>query len=267
MDPNVSEQNTPRITAVKIHDATADRFEREYANSASYTDTAFLYGRHLVDISWRRIVDGLPSGARVLDIGCGVGVYMAQLLSRGIDAIGLEPSSEMRQRASARLGSEHLIDGSVFALPFANQSLDFVYAIEVLRYFNGEDIRRAHAEIFRVLKPGGVYFGTYVNLLAADLFLPLVAARRVRERLFGIPVNCHTAFETPKGLERKLLDAGFSSVEEHGALFGPLRIAYRFLPRGIASTLARQVEPMEPWLSDLPSTRPFAGHLICEARR
>lgn len=262
----MTQHDTPRVSAVKVHDATVGRFEKEYATRTSYTESAFLYGRHLVDQSWHRLVDELPSDARVLDIGCGIGVYIAELLDRGIDARAIEPSTEMRQRAVARLGGDRVSDGSVLALPFEDQSFDFVYAIEVLRYLDDDDIRRAHAEIRRVLKPGGVYFGTYVNLLAADLFMPLVMARRLRERLLGTPLECHTNFETPNGLHRKLLDAGFSEASEHGAMFAPLRVAYKVAP-GVARGVAKQIESFEGVLSDHAVTRAFAGHLICEARR
>lgn len=43
----------------------------------------------------------LPSGCRVLDIGCGSGRDLAFLLSEGFDAWGLEPSATMRAQALA----------------------------------------------------------------------------------------------------------------------------------------------------------------------
>lgn len=44
----------------------------------------------------------IPTGGRILDIGCGTGVHMSMFLARGFDVIGVEPSPGMRQVAASR---------------------------------------------------------------------------------------------------------------------------------------------------------------------
>jgi SAM-dependent methyltransferase len=46
---------------------------------------------------------------------------------------------------------------------FENETLDFVYVIEVFRYLAHDDNLQGLREVFRVLRPGGIFFGTFVN--------------------------------------------------------------------------------------------------------
>jgi len=253
-----------RQTAVAVHDETAPRFEREYGGERNHHQDAFLYGRYFIDQHWQRCVDAVPVGGRVLDIGCGVGEYLSRLEGRGLSCQGIEPSAEMRRRAQARLPEGIVQDGSVLSLPFADDTFDFAYSIEVFRYLNAADNQAGHREVLRVLKPGGVYFGTYVNLLAADGFIALVGLRKLRHALTQNGLKCHTEFETPSSLRRGLSQAGFGEIELHGAMFAPLRIAYRL---GVGRPLARRIESIEPWAGANPRLKAFSGHLIGIARK
>ncbi len=115
----------------------------------------------------------------------------------GKQAVGIEPSAEMREQAVAALGPERVRDGSVLALDFEDDRFAFAYAIEVFRYLDAADNAAGHAEIARVLRPGGVYYGTYVNRFALDGFRQLTLVRRLRHRLGGAEPACHMEFETP----------------------------------------------------------------------
>lgn len=44
----------------------------------------------------------IPAGGRILDIGCGAGLHMAEFLARGFQVIGVEPSTQMRRMASSK---------------------------------------------------------------------------------------------------------------------------------------------------------------------
>ncbi len=259
------EDTWSRRRAVDVHDETADHFAAWYCSDDVF-DSEFRYGRHLIDQYWARCVDELPAGAKCFDIGCGLGVYMARLRARGFAVAGIEPSAEMRRQAASYVPAELITDGSVLALAAPDAAYDFVYAIEVFRYLNTRDNALGHREIARVLKPGGIYFGTYVNSWALDGFHQLAALRALAARLRGRPPRYHVEFETPASVTAKLQQAGFSDVVVHGAMFAPLRIVHK-VSHKLGRAVGKIVISHEAALSDSEWTRPLAGHLITIARR
>lgn len=97
-----------------------------------------------------------PTAGVGLDLGCGLGLQTAEMRRRGYDVIGLDPSVGLLAVGQQRLGPSPVISGSALELPFADESLDFVYAIGVLHHLPGrEGQRTALQEIVRVLRPGG----------------------------------------------------------------------------------------------------------------
>lgn len=256
-----------RLSAVAIHDQLAEQFSRHYESAANHCDSAFLYGRKHVDSHWNQLLASVPRDASILDIGCGTGEYLKRLLdSDFLHVIGIEPSENMRSLAAARLPKETVRDGSVLDIPFEDNAFDLAYAVEVFRYFRAEDNARGMREIHRVLKPGGVFFGTFVNLLALDGFAVLVAARNLMEILLGKETACYTKFETPRSLFKTLDAAGFRDIRIHGAMAAPLRIAFK-CSQAAGSRLARALDPFDAALSDNFILKYFAGHLIGICRK
>lgn len=88
---------------------------------------------------------------RVLDDGCGLGLYLQHLQEQGGKVYGVEYEFERLQQAraitvlSACAAGEHL--------PFPNDRFDLVLSHEVLEHV--QDDRLALQEIVRTLKPGG----------------------------------------------------------------------------------------------------------------
>jgi ubiquinone/menaquinone biosynthesis C-methylase UbiE len=104
-------------------------------------------------------------GDLVVDVGCGRGVDVMEMARRGMNAIGLDPSSRMVAGAKEYLGSnvEYLrpdnnsgaavVRGLGEALPFRERSLDKLICKGSLDHF--ADMERTMADMSRVLKPGG----------------------------------------------------------------------------------------------------------------
>jgi SAM-dependent methyltransferase len=106
--------------------------------------------------SWVLGISGIEAqpAARVLDIGCGNGVYLSALHSRGIDAVGCDASLGMLEAARTSIGpSPVLVQADAEALPFEGGSFDVVLAPHML--YHVVDRQRAVAELRRVLRPGG----------------------------------------------------------------------------------------------------------------
>jgi SAM-dependent methyltransferase/uncharacterized membrane protein YbhN (UPF0104 family) len=115
----------------------------------------------LLDRKLGFITEALPSPPAAagigLDLGCGLGLQTSALRQRGYEVIGLDPSVGLLAAGQERLGVSPVIAGSALELPFADQSLDFVYTIGVLHHLPGRELQEgAIREVARVLKPGGV---------------------------------------------------------------------------------------------------------------
>jgi len=255
-----------REAAVSAHHQGADQLDQAYQiQTTKGAALAFRYGRAQIEVHFDRQVAALPLSAKILDVGCGPGHQMRRLRGKGFEVLGVEPAENMRKIARSRLPTATVREGSALDLPFENETFDFVYEIEVFRYLAHEDNLRSLREVFRVLKRGGTFFGTFANLFSMDGFQVLEGLRSLREKWAHQARTWHTEFETPKSVERMLHCAGFSRVETHGAMLASLQIAYRLGP--IGKYLARVLEPADPVLSDAPLLRCFAGHLIGIARK
>lgn len=178
---------------------------------------------------------GLRPGDRVLDVGCGTGdlcLLAARQVGPGGRVTGVDIAEEMlaiARRKVARAGLSDrvaLLAANGLDLPFPDGSFDVVTSGFVLR--NVGDLRRALAEMARVLRPGGravvlelshpshplvrvpfrLYFTRVVPLLG------LWAARRWRGPVAPyawLPVSWKD-FPDARGLADRMAAAGFGQV-------------------------------------------------------
>lgn len=94
------------------------------------------------------------SADRVLDVGCGNGIYLRQLRAIGVEAVGCDVSFGMLNAARATTDPRQiLVHSDAQALPFADSSFDIIFAPHML--YHVPDRPRALAELRRVLRPGG----------------------------------------------------------------------------------------------------------------
>jgi len=89
----------------------------------------------------------LPSSGDWVEVGVGTGRFAATL---GIKT-GVEPAAAMAAYARARGVTVH--EGVAEALPLPSESCDAVFFITALCFVR--DVRKAFAEAWRVLRPGG----------------------------------------------------------------------------------------------------------------
>lgn len=88
---------------------------------------------------------------RVLENGCGVGMYVNHLEPHAGTVIGLE--FDLARAQEARLLSENILGAAGEFLPFPANSFNVVLSHEVLEHV--QDDRAAVEEMVRALKPGG----------------------------------------------------------------------------------------------------------------
>jgi len=123
-----------------------------------YDDFSDSYERGR-DSDYHRMIDDLEfevaaqfaEGARVLELGCGTGLILDRVAAIAKEAVGIDLSERMTQRARER-GLEVRL-GSLSELPFADEQFDLTYSFKVLPHV--EDINTAIREAVRVTRPGG----------------------------------------------------------------------------------------------------------------
>jgi SAM-dependent methyltransferase len=101
-----------------------------------------------------------PSGKDVVDVGCGGGGLIRDLVGLGARATGVEISDE--QLASARSrdrggGARYLV-GCAEELPLGDGTVDVVVFMRSLHHVASVELPRALREACRVLRPGGVVY-------------------------------------------------------------------------------------------------------------
>jgi len=98
---------------------------------------------------------GLGPGRKVLEIGCGTGVFLEKVAASGAHITGIDLSEDLLARARARLAgaSNVTLDrGNAEDLPYPDGQFDAVYGSSVLHHL---DLVAALRAAHRVLRPGG----------------------------------------------------------------------------------------------------------------
>ncbi len=93
-------------------------------------------------------------GARILDIGCGIGAYVEKFRALGAAPCGVDVDIERLERGRREKNLTTLAASASEALPFADESFDAVLLHEVIEHVN--DDRATLRQSQRVTRRGGV---------------------------------------------------------------------------------------------------------------
>jgi SAM-dependent methyltransferase len=107
----------------------------------------------------KRFSQGLPPSARVADLGCGGGRDLRLLRERGLDPIGLDSAEGLAVLARQYSGASVVV-GDLRSLPFGANVFDGIWASASLLHLRRAHMSAALTEIFRVMRAGGVFFGS-----------------------------------------------------------------------------------------------------------
>jgi SAM-dependent methyltransferase len=185
----------------------------------------------------RAYLDALPARTRVLDAGCGEGVLVSEYVGR-LDITGVD----------ANYASEHVTNGSLTALPYADAAFDRALCLDVLEHLSFDDQPRALAELHRVVKPSGELLVSVPNLAHLQSRVQFA----LRGRLIRTASEYKHPGDRPVGEYIELARrAGFTLISRRG-IFPTIPVVTHYIrkhPRALAPVhrLLTRALPVPGW--------------------
>ena len=181
---------------------------RQYANEqAKYLDrvAASEFVQQIAERAMELLA--LGQGAKVLELGCGNGVFLPRL-AKAVGAagsvIGVDHSPDLTAKARAKITAEGLGEsvqihvGDAYALPFPDNCFDAAHCERVLMHLDRPNA--ALAELSRVVKPGGVVVAAEPDWMGVRIDHPdrevfdVVFARALKHRNSDMGLTLYRRF-------------------------------------------------------------------------
>lgn len=240
--------DNPLWTGESAHPAGSPRFFEEHRQV--YISDCFAG-----DFDLRFLPPPRPGGQtmRILDLGCGIGFWTAELAMRGLtNIVGADLSPMALEHARARMAacgvSAEFKEENAEQLSFPDGSFDHVNCQGVIHHTPDTD--RALSEIARVLKPGGT---ASVSVYHRNLVLRLWPYMR----WIGYPLAKLGGGLKGRGRETIFLEGDVDEIVRlYDGKENPLGKSYS--QAQLRSMLARHFEVVETYLHFFPArTLPF----------
>ncbi len=117
----------------------------------------------------------INSNTKILDLCCGKGQTTQFLVQKSSQVIGLDASSTAIERAKKVVPEATYVNALAEKMPFSNQDFDLVHSSVALHEMESEQLREIIKEVYRVLKPGGIFAFIDLHKPTNPLFWPSLA--------------------------------------------------------------------------------------------
>lgn len=194
---------------------------------------------------------GMGPRSRVLEVGCGTGLFTAFFAARGSRIVALDLSGQLLQKARERClppSQVQLMETALEEFP-AGDSFDAVIGSSVLHHL---DIPPSLEKIFGLLRPGGMMAFAEPNMLNPQVF-----SERKFRRWFRRVSPDETAFVRWQ-LKNALCRSGFERVRI---------VPFDWLHPATPAKLVPLVQGIGRFMEKIPGIREFSGSLLISARR
>lgn len=176
------------MTSKQLFDDWAQRYEQWFKTPVGKLVKDFESG----------IIDDLlkpQTGEKILDAGCGTGIFTLAFLAAGAEVVGLEISDPMLRLTVQKSAGYpcRAVQGDMLFLPFKSHTFDKAVSITALEFI--KNAQKAVDELFRVTKPGGTVVVATLNSLS-----PWAERRKAKTRHRQKHVLANAHYRSPSEL-------------------------------------------------------------------
>ncbi|MBW4526066.1 MAG: class I SAM-dependent methyltransferase [Phormidium tanganyikae FI6-MK23] len=112
---------------------------------------------------------------KVLDLCCGSGQTTQFLVERSNHVTGLDASPLSIRRAKQNVPEAEYVEAFAEKMPFADYSFDLIHTSAAMHEMEAAQLRQIFQEVYRVLKPGGVFTMVDFHTPTNPIFVPGLA--------------------------------------------------------------------------------------------
>jgi ubiquinone/menaquinone biosynthesis C-methylase UbiE len=178
-----------------LYDSTA----KEYAAKFSGEHERKPKDREIL----QRFAREMSAKKPVWDFGCGPGQTTGFLKALGLEISGLDLSEKILEQARTNHPGIHFRKGNILKLEFEDDCVAGIVAFYAMVHFTQAQVKIALGEIFRVLRPGGLFLFTFH-----------IGENRIHlDEMFGMKIDIDFMFYSPEFMIKCLEEMGFEKIE------------------------------------------------------
>ncbi len=159
---------------------------------------------------------------RILDVGCGGGIFCEPLSRLGANVLGIDSNKKAIVSAKAHAKKSKLkinyINTKIEKIN-PEHKFDVISCMEVLEHV--DDVKIILKNIRKNLKPGGIFIGSTINKSIPSFLAAILIAENI---LKIVPKKTHewNKFIKPNYLKKELISENFSSIYFNGLIYNPI---------------------------------------------